>query len=114
MDKFDGPPIYDFVLYVAGSGARSSKTIANLRKICERYLSGRHRLEVVDVRSYPDRAENANILITPTLIRQAPPPVRRVVGDLSDTKAVLYGLDLEPESPSPESPKKGEASHELA
>lgn len=85
---------YELVLYVAGSGARSSKTVANLRRICELYLPGRHALEVVDVRSCPDRAESANILITPTLVRQQPLPQRRVVGDLSDTEAVLYGLEL--------------------
>lgn len=85
---------YELVLYVAGGGARSLKTAANLRRLCQRYLEGRHRLEVVDVRSQPERAESANILITPTLVRQSPPPHRRVVGDLSNTEAVLYGLDL--------------------
>lgn len=102
---------YNFVLYVAGSGARSSKTIANMRRICTRYLDGQHQLEVVDVRTYPERAESANILITPTLVRQAPSPQRRVVGDLSNTQAVLYGLDLDIAG---ETQQKGDISRELA
>lgn len=115
MEKPDGGPCYEFVLYVAGNGARSSKTVTNLQRLCERYLDGCHRLEVVDVRCFPDRAESANILITPTLVRQAPPPQRRVVGDLSDTQAVIYGLDLQFRSDlSSESHWKGETSHEIA
>lgn len=66
---------YELVLYVAGSGARSLKTEANLRRICQHHLKGRLQLEVVDVRSQPERAETANILITPTLVRQSPPPI---------------------------------------
>ena len=111
MDKVDGPLQYEFVLYVAGTGPRSSKTISNLRHICDRYLDGRHQLEVVDVRSSPERAEKANILITPTLVRQQPPPQRRVVGDLSDTQAVLYVLEMEMDT---ETQRKGDPSHELA
>lgn len=88
---------YRLVLYVAGSGARSLKTEANLRRICSHYLGGRHQFEVIDVRRHPDQAETANILITPTLVRETPAPPRRVVGDLSDTEAVLFGLDLSPE-----------------
>lgn len=90
----DAATSYVLVLYVAGSGSRSSKTVANLQRICEQHLDGRHHLEVVDVRQHPERAEEEMVLMTPTLVRQAPLPQRRVVGDLSDTEAVLYGLDL--------------------
>ncbi|MGE0490509.1 MAG: circadian clock KaiB family protein [Vulcanimicrobiota bacterium] len=90
-------------LYVAGSGARSSKTIANLRRICEQHLD-RHQLEVVDVRENPQRAEDEMVLMTPTLVRQSPGPQRRVVGDLSDTEAVLFGLDLSSSSRKGETP----------
>lgn len=85
---------YVLTLYVAGAGSRSSKTVANLRRICEQHLDGCHHLEVVDVRQNPQRAEDEMVLMTPTLVRQSPPPQRRVVGDLSDTEAVLFGLDL--------------------
>ena len=94
-DEDDRAKPYSLVLYVSGTGARSTKTVANLRRICEQHLEGQHRLEVVDVRSDPERAETAKILITPTLVRESPPPHRRVVGDLSNTEAVLYGLDLD-------------------
>jgi circadian clock protein KaiB len=89
---------WKLTLYVAGKGSRSSRTESNLRRICEEYLNNRHELEVVDVTIHPEHAESENILITPTLIRRSPKPLRRVVGDLSDSQAVLYGLDLSREA----------------
>ena len=85
--------VWKLTLYVAGRDARSTRTESTLRRLCEEHFE-RHELEVVDVTRDPERAESENILITPTVIRRCPEPSRRVVGDLSDTKAVLYGLDL--------------------
>lgn len=85
---------WKLTLYIAGNDARSTRTESKLRQLCEQYLDSNHALEVVDVTCQPERAESENILITPTVIRRSPKPTRRVVGDLSDIKAVLYGLDL--------------------
>jgi len=82
-------------LYVAGQSRNSQAAISNLRRLCERELAGRCDVLVVDVLEDPDAAEAGNIVATPTLIKRAPPPVRRIVGDLSQTEAVLDGLDFE-------------------
>ena len=76
--------------------------IANLRRICEEELEGRYDLEIIDVLEQPQAAEDARILATPTLIKQLPPPLRRVIGDLSDKDKVLLGLEVYP-SPRPPS-----------
>ena len=81
-------------LYVAGQTPRAEAAIANLRRICEQELDGRYHLEIIDVLDHPELAEDARILATPTLIKQLPPPLRRVIGDLSDTEKVLLGLEL--------------------
>jgi circadian clock protein KaiB len=82
-------------LYVVGQSARSLAAIANLERICRSWLEGRYELMIVDVLDHPEAAEAANIVATPTLIRRAPTPVRRLVGDLSPTDVVLRGLGLE-------------------
>lgn len=83
-------------LYVVGWSARSRAAIANLRRICESRLSpGGYELQVIDVIEHPQAAEDANVLVTPTLIKKEPPPPWRIVGDLSVTSAVLHGLGLE-------------------
>jgi circadian clock protein KaiB len=82
-------------LYVVGQSARSMAAIANLERICRSWLDGRYELTIVDVLDHPEAAEAANIVATPTLIRRAPSPVRRLVGDLSPTDVVLRGLGLE-------------------
>jgi circadian clock protein KaiB len=89
-------PEYLLRLYVSGRGGRADRAIANLRSLCERELAGRYRIEVVDVLEHPDLAEREKILATPTLIRQLPTPIRRIIGDLSDGSRVLLGLDLQP------------------
>ena len=90
-------------LYVAGQTPRAEAAIANLRRICEHELDGRYELEIIDVLDHPELAEDARILATPTLIKQLPPPLRRVIGDLSDTEKVLLGLELAPGgTPRPE------------
>lgn len=81
-------------LYIAGSTPRATLAIENLKRICEKDLSGRYDLEIIDVLEHPELAEQDKILATPTLIKQLPPPLRRVIGDLSDAEKVLLGLEL--------------------
>lgn len=82
-------------LYIAGQSRNSLTALANLRRLCERELVGRCDLTVVDILEDPQAAEAANILATPTLIKRAPPPLRRIVGDLSLTQIVLDSLDFD-------------------
>lgn len=88
------PDTFRLRLFVTGRSARSEMAIANLRRICESELDGRYQMEIIDVLEDPQRAEDERILATPTLIKEVPPPSRRIVGDLSDTDKVLAGLDL--------------------
>ena len=85
---------YTLRLYVAGSTPQSSRAITNLKAICEKYLPARYTLTVVDLYAQPERAREDQIVVAPTLIRQSPPPMRRVVGDMSNTTRVLAALDL--------------------
>jgi circadian clock protein KaiB len=93
-------------LYVTGTSSRAELAVNNLRRICEEELKGRYELQVIDVMAQPQLAEDEKILATPTLIKQLPLPLRRVIGDLSDREKVLLGLDvlplaLDPISPAP-------------
>jgi len=88
-------PRFRFVLYVADDTQNSALAIANLKAICETRLPDRHEIEVVDVFKNPQRALSDRIFMTPTLIRLAPAPVRRIVGTLGQTEKVLYALGLE-------------------
>jgi circadian clock protein KaiB len=81
-------------LYVAGSSPRAQSAIENLKRICAKDLSGEYELQIIDVLENPELAEQDRILATPTLIKQLPPPLRRVIGDLSDSEKVLLGLEL--------------------
>jgi circadian clock protein KaiB len=81
-------------LYVTGATPRAQTAIANLRRICDQELGGQYELEIIDVLEHPELAENDKILATPTLIKQLPPPLRKVIGDLSDKEKVLLGLEL--------------------
>ena len=83
-------------LYVTGRSHLSERAIANLRRICADDLKGRYRMEIVDVLEQPTAAEQHRILATPVVVKDLPPPLRRVVGDLSDRERVILGLDLEP------------------
>jgi circadian clock protein KaiB len=85
---------YVLRLYVAGTSPRSAQAIANLKEICEEHLAGRYDLEVIDVYQQPTLAEGEQIIAAPTLIKKLPPPVRRLIGDMSDRKKVLIGLDI--------------------
>ncbi len=84
-----------FRLYVAGETPNSARAMANLQFICQEHLQGRYRLEVVDILQEPLRALSEGVLVTPTLIRLSPLPVRKIVGDLSEPAAVLQALGLE-------------------
>ena len=83
-------------LYVAGQTPKSMTAFANLKKICEEYLAGRYQIEVVDLLKNPTLASGDQILAIPTLVRKLPEPVRKIIGDLSNTERVLIGLDLLP------------------
>ena len=87
---------YLLKLYVTGSSPRTRQAIENLQRICEQELQGRYTLDIVDVLEHPQAAEDDRILATPTLIKQLPLPLRRVIGDLSDREKVLLGLELYP------------------
>lgn len=89
-------PKYLLKLYVAGSSPRTNVAIANLKRICEQDLAGQYDMEVIDVLEFPQVAEDERILATPTLIKMLPPPLRRVIGDLSDKEKVLFGLEVQP------------------
>lgn len=83
-------------LFVTGASSRTGTAIANLRRICDQELEGQYDLEIIDVQEFPDLAEDEKILATPTLIKSLPLPLRRVIGDLSDTEKVLLGLQVFP------------------
>jgi circadian clock protein KaiB len=85
---------YVLRLYVTGMTARSRRAIENVQSICEAYLRGRYELEVIDVYQQPVLAKGDQIIAAPTLIKQLPLPLRRIIGDMSSTDRVLLGLDL--------------------
>ena len=91
---------YDLRLYVAGQTSRSLAALTNLRKICKEHLAGRYRIRVIDLLKHPQLARGDQILALPTLVRKLPEPIRKLVGDLSDTDRALVGLDLRPRSPT--------------
>jgi circadian clock protein KaiB len=83
-------------LYVAGQTSKSLQALANLRRICEEHLAGRYELQVVDLIENPALARGDQILALPALVRQLPPPVKKIIGDFSSAERVLVGLDLRP------------------
>ncbi len=90
--------VYNLRLYVAGQTPRSLRAFANLRDICDKHLAGRYTIEVIDLLKNPQLAQGDQILAIPTLVRKLPPPLRKIIGDLSNTEKVLVGLDLKPRS----------------
>lgn len=88
---------YILRLYVAGQTKKSLAAFANLKKICEEHLKGKYRIEVVDLLEHPQLAKGDQIIAIPTLVRRLPPPIKKIIGDLSNTERVLVGLDLRPE-----------------
>jgi circadian clock protein KaiB len=87
-------PNYILKLYITGRTSRSERAISNLKSICKEELDDQYELRVIDVLESPQLAEEDRILATPTLIKSLPPPIRRIIGDLSDKDKVLLGLDL--------------------
>ena len=88
--------VIELRLYIAGQTRRSITALTNLRRICEEHLAGRYRVEVIDLLQHPDQAQRDQIVAIPTLVRRLPEPIRRIIGDLSDSERVLVGLEVEP------------------
>jgi circadian clock protein KaiB len=89
---------YVLRLYLTGATSRSARAVATVKGLCEQYLEGRYELEVVDLYQHPGRAKAAQIIAAPTLVKEFPLPLRRLIGDLSDPNQVLLALNLKPES----------------
>jgi circadian clock protein KaiB len=87
---------WELKLYVAGQTAKSLQAFANLKRICEEHLASEYRIEVIDLLKNPQLAKGDQILALPALVRKLPEPVRKIIGDLSNTERVLVGLDLRP------------------
>ncbi|NPU69478.1 circadian clock protein KaiB [Bradyrhizobium sp. 83012] len=87
---------YNLRLYVAGQTPKSLAALANLKRLCETHLPGRHTIEVIDLMKDPALAQRDQIVAIPTLIRQLPEPLKRIIGDLSNAEKVLVGLDIAP------------------
>ncbi len=96
METISVDPKEDYLLklYIAGSTPHSLRAVANIKSICEQYLEGRYRLQVIDIFENPSLAEGEQIIAAPTLVKQLPEPLRRLVGDMSNQERVLVGLDL--------------------
>lgn len=92
---------YILRLYITGNSLNSQRAIANLLKLCKEELSNQYKVEIIDVLEEPQRAEREKILVTPTLIKQLPPPLQRIIGDLSNREKVICGLDLITKPPQP-------------
>jgi circadian clock protein KaiB len=91
------PQLFEFRLYLAGQSPKSMRAVDNLRRMCEEHLPGRYQLEVIDLLERPDLARRDEIIALPTLVRTSPRPLRRIIGDLSDTEKLLAGLSVGPE-----------------
>jgi circadian clock protein KaiB len=87
---------FELRLYIAGQTPKSLAALTNLKRICEAHLKGKYRIEIIDLVKVPQLARGDQILAVPTLVRNLPTPIRKIIGDLSDTERVLVGLDLRP------------------
>ncbi len=96
MQQIAPPQTESFVLrlYVAGQTPKCMRAFANLKRICEEHLSNRYRIEMIDLLDDPALARGDQILAVPTVVRRVPEPIRKIIGDLSNTQRVLHGLDL--------------------
>jgi len=83
-------------LYITGMTPRSTLAIDNVRKLCEKHLKGSYELKVIDIYRQPERAKDEQIIAIPTLIKKLPLPIRKIIGDMSDTERFLVGIDLQP------------------
>ena len=89
-------------LYVAGQTSKSLTAFTNLRRICEEHLAGRYEIEVIDLLKHPELAQSDQIIALPTLVRKLPEPIKRIVGDLSNSERVIVGMNLEEVSQPPD------------
>jgi circadian clock protein KaiB len=96
MNKAGKQETWEMRLYVAGQTSKSIAAFANLKKICEEHLTGRYRIEIIDLLKTPQLAKDDQIFALPTLIRKLPPPLKKIIGDLSNQEKVLVGLDIRP------------------
>lgn len=94
LNNIDSQKTWELRLYVAGQTPKSLAAFANLKRICEQYLAGQYQIEVVDLLKEPQLAADDQILAIPTLVRKLPQPLRKIIGDLSNTERVLVGLNL--------------------
>ena len=101
---------YRLRLFVTGTTPRSARAIQNIRTICEDNLKGHYELEVIDVYQHPEHAKAEQIVVTPTLVKRFPLPLRKLIGDLSDKERVLYALDIVPRQLLATLPKDGHAA----
>jgi circadian clock protein KaiB len=88
--------IFELKLYVAGQTSKSIAAFSNLQKICDEHLAGKYKIEIIDLLKNPKLAKGDQIFAVPTLVKKLPEPVRKIIGDLSNTERVLVGLDLHP------------------
>jgi circadian clock protein KaiB len=88
--------VFELRLYVAGQTPKAVRAFSNLRRICDEHLSGRYSIEVIDLIDNPALGRGDQILALPTLVRRLPTPIKKIIGDLSNTERVLVGLDLRP------------------
>jgi circadian clock protein KaiB len=100
------PERWNLRLYVAGQTPRSLSAVANLKRFCEAHLAGRYSIEIVDLVENPRLARGDQIVAIPTLVRKLPSPIRKIIGDLSNTDRVFVGLDLKPRGAEPQSPAR--------
>ena len=89
---------YVLRLYVTGMTPKSTRAIANVQKLCEEHLAGCHELKVIDIYQQPELGKEAQIIASPTLIKKLPLPLRKLIGDMSDTEKFLVGIDLKPKN----------------
>ncbi len=94
--KSEKPDKWELKLYVAGYTLKCKSAYANLKKLCEKCLPGKYRIEVIDLLENPQLARGDQIFAIPTLVRKLPPPLKKIIGDLSNSERVLVGLDLRP------------------
>jgi circadian clock protein KaiB len=86
--------VYELRLYIAGQTRKSVAALANLRRLCDEHLPGQYSIEIIDLLEHPDQAQHDQILAIPTLVRRLPEPIKRIIGDLSNSERVLIGLEL--------------------
>jgi circadian clock protein KaiB len=91
--------VFRLRLYVAGQTPNATRALGRLKRLCEEHLAGRYEIEVIDLLEHPDLATGDQIVAVPTLVRRLPPPIKKIIGNLSDTERVLVGLDLRPGRP---------------